>query len=156
MVGCSCQSCKRHCSHVLQLGTLFKLLHCRKCKSFAREIPQSSRISMIQSQLRVQMPKTGYSAVCNTFLTRVCGEVEVAGGCEDGDVILSVLAASCPCKAGRTCVHISATCQAHMYLKNREALMRIKDGKICTSELCKWVWKCCLQQGVSKLLTTRR
>ena len=71
------------------------------------------------------------------YQTIVC--IEVAGGAEGCDYVIDVVAASCPCKAGRLCVHISATMLAHMYLKDRLKLMRIQGGRICTSELCQWV-----------------
>ena len=57
-----------------------------------------------------------------------------------GQYVIGLLDSRCACVAGRAlCVHVSAVCQAHHFLKDKERLMEIKDGKICTSELCRWL-----------------
>ena len=57
-----------------------------------------------------------------------------------GQYVIGLLDSRCPCVAGRAlCVHVSAVCQAHHLLKESERLVQIKDGKVCTSELCKWI-----------------
>ena len=57
-----------------------------------------------------------------------------------GRYVIGLLDSRCPCIAGRAlCVHVSAVCQAHHFLKQQERLLQVKDGKVCTSELCKWL-----------------
>ena len=57
-----------------------------------------------------------------------------------GQYVIGLLESRCPCIAGRAlCVHAAALCQAHHYLKERERLLQVKDGRICTSELCQWL-----------------
>lgn len=69
---------------------------------------------------------------------RVMYEVMLALEVADSTVI-EVLSAKCGCKSGKLCVHISAVCQAHHYLKDDQRLLTVKDGKVCTSQLCRWL-----------------
>ena len=43
----------------------------------------------------------------------------MAGGAESSDYAIDVVAAKCGCKAKHLCVHVSATCTAAIYLKDR-------------------------------------
>ena len=72
--------------------------------------------------------------VSRRLMYNVMMALEVADSC-----VIEVLNAKCGCKSGKLCVHMSAVCQAHHFLKDDQRLLSVKDGRVCTSQLCRWL-----------------